>query len=556
MSGIQSNWDKLKKEQKEIIEECLTKNGGGISLMMGGGKTLIGITLALKLHVNTSCASIIVVSKSLIGTWENEIKKFYKGINYIVFHTEYIKNIDKYEMKENIQIVIITPEMISKYYKKHNMEYVFVNRRMVNQGLFNQHIRKEYNEIKGIMLKSKGDNTLQSKLFRQEWASIIIDEGHNHTEIESTKCKAICVLYSKNKWLMSGTLFNEPKVSRLLGYHIMINDKTFPRNLGDAEKHVKSSQFKGINKTLVTREIQQVKNVNGETIKINKKIIKDALTKEEEIIYSSLKKILVIIKTHMERYKNQKDTENMRKYAAYLLAIVAYLRQVVVCPMLVFANSALDASNYKNKSDLSTMIFNGIENLGIKNYMENEESVESTRIKSVIREIKKIKERIVVFTSFRTSVDILKHYIGKERDVYSIDADMSIKKRGKVIEEFKSGNGVLIMTYNIGCEGLNLQESNTAMLVDLDWNDGKTKQAIARVLRSGQHSDEVNVYIFTSNTGIEKAIYEKHEMKLNILEEIKEGPMKHKVTSMKTKEILKILCIEECSQKLKELGSR
>jgi SNF2 family DNA or RNA helicase len=551
---IESGWKKLKQQQKEIVEECIAKKSGGISLMMGGGKTLIGITLALKLQVNT--VSIIVVSKSLIGTWVSEIKKFYDGIDYIVFHSEYIKKSETYEMKENIKIIITTPEMITKYYKKHNIEDVFVNRRMVNEGQFNQHIIKEYSEVKSVMLKSIGDKTLQSQLFRQEWGSIIIDEGHNHTEIESTKCKAISALYSKNKWLMSGTLFNEPKVSRILGYHIMINDKTFPRNLGEAEKFVKSSQFKGINKTLVTREKQQVKNINGETIKINKKIIKDELTKEEEMIYGSLKNILGIIKTHMERYKNQKDTDNMRKYTAYLLAMVTYLRQVVVCPMLVFANCALDASDYKNKSELSNMIFNGIQNLGIKNYMENEESVKSSRIKAVLREIKQVKERIVVFTSFRTSVDILKHYISKERDVFSIDANMSIKKRGQIIEKFKSSNGVLVMTYNIGCEGLNLQESKTAMLVDLDWNDGKTKQAIARVLRSGQKSEEVNVYIFTSNTGMEKAIYEKHEMKLNILEEIKEGPMKSKVKSMSTKEILKILNIEECSQKLKDLGER
>jgi len=550
---LESGWEKLKKEQKEIVKECIKKKSGGISLMMGAGKTLIGITLALKF----GGTGIIIVNKSLINTWENEIKKFYNGIDYIVFHSEYIKNFDKYEIKENTKIVITTPEMITKYYKKHNIESIFVNRRMVNEGEFNQHIIKEYKKVNGVILKDNScDRTLQNKIFRTEWNSIIIDEGHNHTEILSMKCKAISVMYSKNKWLMSGTLFNEPKVSRIMGYHIMINDKTFPRNLSEAKKYIKSKKFKGINITLVTREKKEVVHKNGKVIKINKKIIKDTLTKEEEMIYSSLKDILEIIKIHMEKYKNQQDTTNVRKYTAYLLSIITYLRQVVICPMLVFANCALDASNYKNKSELSNMIFNGIKNLGIKNYMENKKSVESSRIKAVIREIKKVKERIVVFTSFRTSVDILKYYISKERDVYSIDVNMSIKKRGQIIEEFKNGNGVLVMTYNIGCEGLNLQESNTAMLVDLDWNDGKTKQAIARVLRSGQKSEEVNVYIFTSNTGIEKAIYEKHEMKLNILEEIKEGPMKQKVKSMSTKEILNILNIEECSKKLEELGKK
>ena len=119
---------------------------------------------------------------------------------------------------------------------------------------------------------------------------------------------------------------------------------------------------------------------------------------------------------------------------------------------------------------------------------------------------------------------------------------MTIKQRGDVIKEFeKSNDTVLFLSYDLGAEGLNLQCSHTVLIVDFWWNTSKTKQAIARVLRFGQQSKVVNIYFFTSNTGIEKALFEKQIDKEIITKELETGPIQSSVRKLKIDDLLKII---------------
>jgi SNF2 family DNA or RNA helicase len=116
-----------------------------------------------------------------------------------------------------------------------------------------------------------------------------------------------------------------------------------------------------------------------------------------------------------------------------------------------------------------------------------------------------------------------------------------------LIEEFNNGNigkngNILLLTYEIGGEGLNLQKiANTVILLDFVWSDGKTSQAIARVLRYGQESKEINIYHFISNTAMEKSIFEKHKIKLKIIEELETGGIKTNTKKITVNNIIKII---------------
>jgi SNF2 family DNA or RNA helicase len=152
-------------------------------------------------------------------------------------------------------------------------------------------------------------------------------------------------------------------------------------------------------------------------------------------------------------------------------------------------------------------------------------------------------EKVVMFTCFRTSVNVINYFIN-DRKVLMLTPNMSIAKRGKIIEEFQNEedkNTILFLTYELGAEGLNLQCSHTVLIIDFWWNSGKTSQAIARVLRFGQMSDTVNVYFFTGNTGIEKALFTKQQDKLTILGELENGPLKSIVKKMTIDSVLKII---------------
>jgi len=163
-------------------------------------------------------------------------------------------------------------------------------------------------------------------------------------------------------------------------------------------------------------------------------------------------------------------------------------------------------------------------------------------------------ENIVVFSCFRKCIPIFRKFLPSDRKVFTLESKMSSDERFRTLEEFSRGKGnILLLTFDIGAERLNLQSSNTVVLLDFFWNDGKTQQAIARVLRYGQMASEVNIYLFTSNTAIEKAIFEKHDSKLSVIEELSQGRPTTKVTRMKIDEIVKIINREDNIEAIKKV---
>jgi SNF2 family DNA or RNA helicase len=94
------------------------------------------------------------------------------------------------------------------------------------------------------------------------------------------------------------------------------------------------------------------------------------------------------------------------------------------------------------------------------------------------------------------------------------------------------------------------------LLLDFEWSHGKSEQAIGRVLRYGQESNVVNIYLFSSNTAIEKAIFEKQDVKLNILKELETGSQKSKIVPVKVKDIINILGREENIKILEKIHSK
>lgn len=537
------NKPKLSVFQKDIIKECLKKEYGGISLSMGSGKTICSLILALKQTSNTKNTDnkqiLIIMSKTLLESWVHEIKKFFGDtLKYIILHSNNIKNLDTYKIDPNIKIILTTPEVVSHYYKKDTIANLFIHQEIKNQGLFNQHNVTVYN-------KQNVPYHHSNLIYSVKWGCLIIDEVQKFTKISSIRCQSIGAICAKYRWALSGTMFDEPSIERILGYYIIINHPTFPRILSDAEGFIKSNAFKGFNETIVLRKT----NPSFIIPRINEQIITNKLSNEEEKLYLSMKNTMKIINENIKKYKKQGDIDNQRRFSSYLLAIICYLRQCIVCPLLPIANVAIDMTDFENNSDLSKILNNEIGKLNINEYLNNKESIKSNRIKSVLNIINKHpNENLVVFTCFRTCLDVLKHCIVNENDdrnIYTLTSNMNVKKRGEIISQFANNidnkKNILLLTYELGAEGLNLQSSNTVLLVDFAWNDGKTQQAIARVLRFGQKSNVVNVYLFTSNTGIEKAMFIKHSEKLSVLNELSVGQAKTKVKNINVKAIITII---------------
>lgn len=529
-SIIKTGRSKLNNFQSKILTECIRKGSGGMSLPMGTGKTLLSLVLIheLKKRSGNMNPALIVCAKSLIANWETEIKKFFNDqINYLVLHTNnkdisiplLSLNDDKYK---DLDIILTTSEVLSKAYKNKNIRNQFIEQHYLRH---NFNYENYYTFVsKPFLTHKRGDGILYS----YTWCCLVVDEAQNYTNINTMKSQSICSIHASNRWLLSGTMFDEPTIERILGYYLMLGEADVPRTIPDMAIHVKSRYFRGMSRTLVSRK----ENTEYKPPIIEHEIVSHTLQREEEIVYTLMKNILVQINKRTMHARIHGNVDDYKKYSTYRLVMIMYLRQALVCSLLPLTSISIDAANVRKKNELSDIVIDEMKKVGLEMYLNNPDSMLSSRAKSVLEKINKHKEeRIVLFSCFVSFIEILKEYLPMDRKIYRLTSTMSTKKRGDVIKEFSdSDNGILLLTYQIGAEGLNLQKASVVMIVDFWWNAAKTQQAMARVLRYGQEALRVFVYMFTSNTGIENIIFNKQNAKLIILEELKHGAIKKSST--------------------------
>ena len=536
---------KLTSHQLEVYQECLLKGSGGLSLVMGYGKTLISIVLSLEQKKRSGSMEpiLVVCSKTLIESWIYEIKKFFGSeLRFEVFHKSYIKDIDNYTITDGLMLVLTTPEVLTKAYKKYNIEDKFIEMEVQNEGRFNQHYIKCYLTQK-VRLPFLRKRTGIANIFSTKWSSLVVDEVQKYTNINNIRCQAMGAICSHHRWVLSGTMFSEPIIERILGYYVIIHDSSFPNNIPTAKDFVESHLFKGFDSTIVKRK----KNPSFIKPIVNQQIISHDLTKEEEIVYKSMKTIFNMIEQKKQTSKAMKNNKETRRLSSILLTLFCYLRQALVCPILPLRNEG---------SKISKQLIKEVEKNGLSDWMNNDEvSMKSSRFIEALKVIDKHPtENIVVFSCFRKCLDIFEGFLPSDRRVFTLSSNMSSHERFKLLDEFGVGKGnILLLTYDIGAEGLNLQASNTVVLLDFFWNDGKTQQAIARVLRYGQVSPIVNIYMFTGNTAIEKAMFEKHDSKLTIIDELSKGSATTKISRMKIQDIVNIINKEDNLYAIKKI---
>lgn len=528
----------LLEKQIPIVEECMLYNSVGLSLPMGWGKTIISIVVGLKrkIQLQTKEPILATVSKSLVPVWTVEISKFFGS--KLIYQ---IMNVDSknFVLNEDTVLVLVTPDIISKYYKENMISEQFITKeKYIDPVVRFPLVKNVYNIPSNPYLKIATGGSI---IYQKKWACLIIDEAHEYTKISTMRCQAICSICSKYRYLLSGTMFNEPDYERILGYYLMLNWPGFPRDLPEAIKYLKSYSYRGTQETIIERDKIELTDV-----KINKHIVKHDLTEQEGQIYISMRKTLNILREYCRRTMNKEDR---KKFSTYILAMITYIRQSVVVPILPIANITLQMSELNEiRSELSVLLMDQFNKLNLQSFLNDESSAKSSRIKEILKIFSKHNkptDKIIIFSCFCTSLDMIQYYTNEEIpiDIYRLNSTQSIMARDKLISDFQKSteNSVLFGTYDLMSNGFNLQSANVVILVDYWWNDSKTQQAIARSIRQGQTSKEVDIYFFVSNTGVEKALFAKQQDKLILLDEIKRGKIKHSVKTLKMEEILKLI---------------
>ena len=166
----------------------------------------------------------------------------------------------------------------------------------------------------------------------------------------------------------------------------------------------------------------------------------------------------------------------------------------------------------QKKRQISSSVYaylNSDENLDneIDEY-EHYEDAKITQLKRIIDEVcHKHGKKLIVFAIFKKTLKYLKIRL-KNAGIGSIIIHGGIQDRYNEIIKFKNDPTIsVLLSSEVGSEGLDLQFCDALVNYDLPWNPMVIEQRIGRIDRFGQQSSVVNIYNFVVKNSIQEEIY-------------------------------------------------
>lgn len=144
--------------------------------------------------------------------------------------------------------------------------------------------------------------------------------------------------------------------------------------------------------------------------------------------------------------------------------------------------------------------------------------IDTVREKMAEAEIEGRHEKIVLFSFFRNTLKYLERRL-REDGVYSviIMGGMTPEQKDIALEQFRDRDLItVLLSSEVGAEGLDLQFARVEINYDLPWNPMKLEQRIGRIDRIGQEAERIIIVNLLSRNTIEDRILIKLYDKLDI----------------------------------------
>jgi SNF2 family DNA or RNA helicase len=305
------------------------KLGGCLADDMGLGKTIqtISILAYTYLHKKLTKPSLIIMPKSLVFNWENEIKRFCKDLT------------------------------VGVYYGNN----------------------RDFNEVKdcNIILTTYGTVRNDVKLLTKEkFEMVILDESQNIKNITSQITKAVMLLNSEKRLALSGTPV-ENNLGELYSLFRFLNPQMFG-GIEDFNNYYANP----IQKDNDLEIIEELKRKIYPFIlrRIKKQVLKDLPDKIEKTLYVEMnepqRKLYEERRNFYYTLINQKLTEHgIGKSQIFILQALNELRQIASCPesksdglvrsakLEILVNNILEAVKNGHKVLVFTNYINSINNI-------------------------------------------------------------------------------------------------------------------------------------------------------------------------------------------------
>lgn len=408
--------------------------GGCLADDMGLGKTIQTLAMLQKLKEedeanHTHSTSLIVMPTSLIYNWLNEAKKFTPKLK-IHAHTGTFRNkdislFDKYDL-------IITTYGITRV-----------------------------------------DADIMSKFY---FNYIILDESQSIKNASSKSFKAVRMLKSRHKLILSGTPVENSVADLwtqltflnpgLLGTQAFFNEE-YVQAIEKRKDEEKARKLQAIIKPFVLRRTKE-------------QVAAELPPKTEQIFYCDMSEDQA---TYYEKtksaYRNDlltsMDNGTYAKKQVQLLQGLTALRQLANHPVMIDQEYAADSGKFED----------------VMHTLDN---------------VLKGGHKVLIFSQFVKHLSIFKSAF-EEKAIPFAYLDGGTKNRGEIVADFQENPDlkVFLISIKAGGVGLNLTQADYVFILDPWWNPAVEQQAIDRTHRIGQDK-KVFIYKFISKDTVEEKI--------------------------------------------------
>ncbi len=128
-------------------------------------------------------------------------------------------------------------------------------------------------------------------------------------------------------------------------------------------------------------------------------------------------------------------------------------------------------------------------------------------------------KKLIIFAIFTKTLYYLSNRL-KKAGYNSLMIHGQIKDRYDIIEQFKNDSNIhILLSSEVGSEGLDMQFCHTMVNYDLPWNPMVVEQRIGRIDRFGQQSPIVHIYNMVVEDSIQEDIYVRLLNRIGIFHE-------------------------------------
>jgi SNF2 family DNA or RNA helicase len=418
--------------------------GGCLADDMGLGKTIQIIAFILlqreRIRHNTN---LVVVPTTLIFNWQSEVAKFAPSIKILnCYGADRSKNILDFDGYEIILTSYGTLVSDISFFKDFSFNYIF------------------------------------------------LDESQAIKNPESQRYKAVRLLKSRNKVVLTGTPI-ENNTFDLYGQFSF----ACPGLLG-SKQHFKDHYSLPIDKFKETKRAQELqRKINPFLLRRTKtQVAKELPDKTEMVLYCEMgeeqRKIYDSYKQEFRAFLMASSTKKKQMDTLYMLAGLTKLRQICNSPSLL-----ADQEYYGDSS---------------------------AKLEVLMEEIsaKATHHKMIVFSQFVGMLDLIREEL-KKRNIPFEYLTGQTKDRAEKVDTFqrKKEIRVFLISLKAGGTGLNLTAADYVYLVDPWWNPAVENQAIDRCYRMGQKKNVVAVRLICPNT-IEEKIRNLQDSKRELVKDL------------------------------------